>query len=56
MKELEYYTTESGRCPYTDWLEKLNPIYQAKIITRLDRLLEGNKGDWKPLKIANYRN
>ena len=45
MKQLEYYTTESGKCPYTEWLENLSPI-----LTRLDRLAEGNKGDWKPLQ------
>lgn len=50
MKQLEYYTTESGKCPYINWFEKLNPIYQVKVLTRLDRLLEGNKGDWKPLQ------
>ena len=50
MKKLEYYTTETGKCPYIEWYEKLTPIYQAKILTRLDRLLEGNKGDFKQLK------
>ena len=50
MKHLEYYTTENGKCPYTDWFESLSPIYQVKILTRLDRLLEGNKGDWKTLQ------
>lgn len=50
MKHLEYYTTVNNKCPYTEWFEKLSPLYQAKILTRLDRLLEGNKGDWKPLQ------
>ena len=50
MKQLEYYTTEDGKCPYTEWLEKLSPAFQVKILTRLDRLAEGNKGDWKPLQ------
>ena len=50
MKRLEYYTTLTGKCPYIDWFEKLTPVYQAKILTRLDRLAEGNKGDWKPLQ------
>ena len=50
MKQLEYYTTENGKCPYTEWFEKLSPTYQVKVLTRLDRLAEGNKGDWKPLQ------
>lgn len=50
MKQLEYYTTKSGKCPYTEWLEGLSPVYQVKVLTRLDRLSEGNKGDWKPLQ------
>lgn len=50
MKQIEYYTTANNKCPYTEWFESLSPLYQAKIITRLDRLLEGNKGDWKPLQ------
>lgn len=50
MKALEYYTTESGKCPYIEWLENLSPAYQVKAFTRLDRLAEGNKGDWKPLQ------
>ena len=49
MKQIEYYTTKEGKCPYIDWLEKLTPLYQAKVFTRLDRLAEGNKGDWKRL-------
>ena len=50
MKQLEYYTTENDKCPYTEWFEKLSPAYQVKVLTRLDRLAEGNKGDWKPLQ------
>ena len=50
MKQLEYYTTVNGKCPYIEWYEKLASVYQVKILTRLDRLLEGNKGDFKPLK------
>ena len=50
MKQIEYYTTKDGKCPYVEWLEKLNPTFQVKILTRLDRLAEGNKGDWKHLQ------
>lgn len=45
MKQIEYYTTKEGKCPYIEWLEGLTPIYQAKVFTRLDRLVNGNKGD-----------
>jgi hypothetical protein len=34
MKQLEYYTTESGKCPYTEWLERLSPIYQVKVLVK----------------------
>ena len=50
MKEIIYYVTSTGKCPFTDWLEDLSPVFQAKIFTRLDRLAEGNKGDWKHLE------
>lgn len=50
MKQIEYYTKENGKCPYLEWFEKLSLLYQAKILTRLDRMLEGNKGDYKRLK------
>ena len=50
MKQLEYYTTQNNKSPYIEWFERLTPAYQAKVLTRLDRLIEGNKGDWKPLK------
>jgi len=50
MKQIEYYTTIDGKCPYAEWLEDLTPVYQAKVITRLDRLVIGNRGDWKPLE------
>ncbi len=50
MKHIEYYTTIDEKCPFTEWLEDLSTIYQAKVFTRLDRLVEGNKGDWKHLE------
>ena len=50
MKRIEYYTTLDNKCPFIEWLEKLTPVYQAKVFARLDRLLEGNKGDWKHLE------
>lgn len=50
MKSLEYYTTEDGKCPYIEWFENLSYEYQVKILARLDRLAEGNKGDWKHLE------
>ena len=50
MKRIEYYTTESGKCPYLDWFEKLSFSFQAKIFARLDRLVEGHKGDFKKLQ------
>ena len=49
MKQIEYYTTENGKCPYIKWFYDLEPIYRAKVLIRLDRLIEGNPGDYKHL-------
>ena len=48
--EMEIYETASGRCPFNIWFENIRERHtRAKILTRLDRLKEGNFGDCKSL-------
>lgn len=47
-KELKIYKTESGRCPFEEWLNDLkDPMGRARIRSRLDRVASGNFGDSK---------
>jgi putative addiction module killer protein len=38
-----------GREPFTDWLKGLEPILEAIVLERMDRIEDGNFGDVKPL-------
>ena len=49
-KEIKYYYTTDGKCPYIDWLDSLDTSIQLRVIKRLDKLKEGLYGDYKPLK------
>lgn len=48
-KEIEYYTTSNGKCPYIDWFNTLSREYQSKVIKRVNRLEDGLYGDCKKL-------
>lgn len=50
MKEIHYYTTADGKCPFKEWLSKLDNIEQKRIRQRLLRIQLGNYGDCKPLQ------
>ena len=50
LKEVEYYTTVEGKCPYLDWFNSLTKEYQSKIIKRINRLEDGLYGDYKKLQ------
>ncbi|MBR1618256.1 type II toxin-antitoxin system RelE/ParE family toxin [bacterium] len=50
MKEIYYYTTIDGKCPFQEWLNKLDSIEQKRIRQRLLRVQLGNFGDCKPLQ------
>jgi putative addiction module killer protein len=50
MKEILYYTTQTGKCPFQEWLNKLDSIEQKRIRQRLIRVQLGNYGDCKPLQ------
>jgi len=49
MKEIIYYKTIEGKCPYQKWFFKLDKSIQIRITDRLERVVEGNYGDFKPL-------
>ncbi|MBR6162506.1 type II toxin-antitoxin system RelE/ParE family toxin [bacterium] len=49
MKEVEYYTTKDGKCPYLEWFSTLSVEYQSKVIKRINRLESGLLGDCKKL-------
>lgn len=47
-RELQIYRTQNGREPFTEWLESINDQRtQNRIQRRVDRLEEGNFGDYK---------
>ena len=44
------YETSNGKFPFDDWLAQLrDPRSRAKVQVRIDRLEEGNFGDFKPV-------
>ncbi len=49
-KEIEYYETANGICPYIEWLESLDNSIQIKILKRIDKLKDGLYGDYKTLQ------
>lgn len=49
MKEILTYKTSSGKCPFDEWFCKLDKSTQARIEKRLERVEEGNYGDYKVL-------
>ena len=49
-KQIIYYTTADGKCPYIDWFRTLDGKTQSIVKARVDRLADGLKGDWKRLK------
>ena len=51
MKQVIYYTTIDGKCPYQDWYKKLDKSVRQQVDRRIDRLEEGNYGDYK--RISN---
>lgn len=49
-KQIIYYYTQEGECPYKDWLNSLDPSIQLRIDKRVERLRAGLYGDYKPLQ------
>lgn len=50
MKEIIYYKTIEGKCPFLEWLQKQDNIEQNRIRQRLLRIQDNNLGDYKVLK------
>ena len=48
-KQIIYYTTSNGKCPYLEWVSSLDNKTQSIIKARIDRLKDGLMGDWKHL-------
>jgi putative addiction module killer protein len=45
-RRLRYFRTQNGRAPFWDWLDGMKDrTGQAGVLTRLDRLEDGNFGD-----------
>ena len=48
-RELQIYQNPNGREPFTEWLESRDQKTQERIEALLDRLVDGNFGDCKPV-------
>ena len=42
---IEYYETDTGKCPYLEWEDELTMDLRAQIRKRLNRVRLGNFGD-----------
>lgn len=42
---IEYYETDTGKCPYLEWEDELTMELRAQIRKRLNRVRLGNFGD-----------
>ena len=49
MKQILTYKTSTGKCPFDEWFYKLDKTAQARIEKRLERVEEGNYGDFKKI-------
>ena len=52
--EVRRYIDERGVCPIEDWLLKLDRKTQTRVEARLDRIVDGNFGDCKPIAEGLY--
>jgi putative addiction module killer protein len=46
-KQLAIYETEKGDLPFNDWLDDLDKVIAVRILARLERVKQGNYGDYK---------
>ena len=49
QRQIIYYTTIDGKCPYLEWVNTLDYKTQSIVYARVERLKDGLKGDWKRL-------
>lgn len=48
--EIQIYETDSGKCPYLQWENRLSKTARAVITSRLDRISLGLLGDYKAIQ------
>lgn len=51
---IEYYETDSGKCPYLEWEADLSKELRAQIRKRLNRVRLGNFGDFHHIESSLY--
>ncbi len=49
LKQIIYYKTADGKCPFYEWFESLDNKTKAIIDNRIERLINGLYGDHKKL-------
>lgn len=49
IKQIIYYKTIDGKCPYSEWFETLDNKTKSIIDNRIERLVDGLYGDHKKL-------
>jgi putative addiction module killer protein len=55
MKDIRIYKDPAGKEPFTVWLNKLkDKITKARIRRRIDRLSQGNEGDFKAVGLGVF--
>ncbi|MEK0180527.1 MAG: type II toxin-antitoxin system RelE/ParE family toxin [Oscillatoriales cyanobacterium] len=54
-REIQRYTTPDGKVPFSEWLDSLRDLKaKFKIDGRLDRVQEGNLGDYRSVGEGVY--
>ena len=46
---IQIYAKNNGREPFSEWVSGLDASIRGRIFARLDRVEQGNLGDWKPI-------
>ena len=47
--EILIYEDEKGKEPFAEWLNNCDKTTRARVFSRLDRVEQGNMGDYKPI-------
>jgi putative addiction module killer protein len=50
QKQIKYYYTKNGDCPYLDWYNELDKSIQLRVLKRVEKLENGLYGDFKKLQ------
>ena len=49
LKQIIYYKTVDGRCPFDEWINTLDNKHKSIIDNRIERLMDGLYGDHRKL-------